>query len=251
MKRRKSSKDAELSKDSRSKEKKTSSTSKDASKSQHKSFGKSAHAESQVILLKTQACNKIKSSSRETMMNNPLTRRKPLSLIQDHQGRQIIPKDYFINNDLEYMKGGDLSRRYSTSVTKTKAATYELKWIEDLVPELWSPVQRRIIAVTRLKIMKKYDYGHLEEIEVRRDDQKLYTFKEEEIDAKSREVHWWKGIRESSQATGKDNMTLDYMHFYQLSHSELDGIEKVVVCSSLRSLKPKCTIESRAKRDHP
>ncbi|GJQ93683.1 hypothetical protein Tco_0004822 [Tanacetum coccineum] len=26
--------------------------------------------------------------------------------------------------------------------------------------------------------MKKYDYGHLEEIEVRRDDQKLYTFKE-------------------------------------------------------------------------
>ncbi|GKC29014.1 hypothetical protein Tco_1036308, partial [Tanacetum coccineum] len=38
------------------------------------------------------------------------------------------------------------------------------------------------------------------------------------------------------------------MHFYQLSHSELVGIEKVAVCSSLRSLKPKCTIESRAKR---
>ncbi|GJS96602.1 hypothetical protein Tco_0803570 [Tanacetum coccineum] len=38
--------------------------------------------------------------------------------------------------------------------------------------------RRRIIAVTRLTIMKKYDYGHLEEIEVRRDDQKLYTFKE-------------------------------------------------------------------------
>nr|GFA29505.1 hypothetical protein [Tanacetum cinerariifolium] len=33
------------------------------------------------------------------------------------------------------------SRRYSTFVTKTKAATYELKWIEDLVHELWSPVQ--------------------------------------------------------------------------------------------------------------
>nr|GEZ15175.1 hypothetical protein [Tanacetum cinerariifolium] len=26
--------------------------------------------------------------------------------------------------------------------------------------------------------MKKYEYGHLEEIEVRRDDQKLYTFRE-------------------------------------------------------------------------
>ncbi|GJR73453.1 hypothetical protein Tco_0085818 [Tanacetum coccineum] len=88
-------------------------------------------------------------------------------------------------------------------------------FIEDLVPELWSLVQlkydqhaylgtshwgfkrqrfygyasnqtsskyvysrRRIIVVTRLKIMKKYDYGHLEEIEVRRDDHKLYMFKE-------------------------------------------------------------------------
>ncbi|GKC34639.1 hypothetical protein Tco_1047023, partial [Tanacetum coccineum] len=70
----------------------------------------------------------------------PFDLRKPLPLIQDHQGRQIIPKAYFINKDLEYLKGGDLSRRYSTFVTKTKAATYELKWIEDLVYELWSPV---------------------------------------------------------------------------------------------------------------
>ncbi|GJT32826.1 hypothetical protein Tco_0923245 [Tanacetum coccineum] len=140
---------------------------------------------------------------------------KHLLLIQDHRGCQIIPKDYFINKDPEYLNGGDLSRNYSTSVTKTKAATYELNWIEDLVSELWSPVQlkydqhayfgtshwglkrqsfygyasnltsskdvysrRRIIAVTRLIIMKKYNYGHLEEIEVLRDDQKLYTFKE-------------------------------------------------------------------------
>ncbi|GKD80707.1 hypothetical protein Tco_1347546 [Tanacetum coccineum] len=57
-----------------------------------------------------------------------------------HRGCQIIPKDYFINKDLEYLKGGDLSRRYSTSMTKTKTATYKLKWIEDLVHELWSPV---------------------------------------------------------------------------------------------------------------
>ncbi|GKB43536.1 hypothetical protein Tco_0888478, partial [Tanacetum coccineum] len=42
----------------------------------------------------------------------------------------------------------------------------------------------------------------------------------------------------------------DYTHFYRLSHSELVDIEKVAVCSSLRSLKSKCTIESRAKRDH-
>ncbi|GJY87239.1 hypothetical protein Tco_0501867 [Tanacetum coccineum] len=108
-------------------------------------------------------------------------------LIQDHRGRQVIPQDFFINNDMEYLKGGYLSRRYSTSVMKTKAATYEIKWIEDLVRNLWSPVTvkydkcllgKRIIAVTRHTIIKMYDYGHLEEIEVRRDDQKLYKFRD-------------------------------------------------------------------------
>ncbi|GJX19474.1 hypothetical protein Tco_0222151 [Tanacetum coccineum] len=110
----------------------------------------------------------------------------------NYRGCQIIPKDYFINKDLEYLKGGDLSRRYSTLVTKTKAATYELKWIKDLGPKCQSFYgyasnltsskdvysKRRIIAVTMLKFIKKYDYGHLEEIKVSRDDQKLYTFKE-------------------------------------------------------------------------
>ncbi|GKC54721.1 hypothetical protein Tco_1077466 [Tanacetum coccineum] len=108
---------------------------------------------------------------------------KPLLLIRDHRGHKVIPKDFFINYDLEYLKGGDLSRRYSTSVTKTKAATYDIKWIEDLFAANMSSSKdvysrKRIIVVTRLTIMKKYDYGHMEEIEVRRDDQKLYKFRE-------------------------------------------------------------------------
>ncbi|GJS76667.1 hypothetical protein Tco_0726548 [Tanacetum coccineum] len=37
---------------------------------------------------------------------------------------------------------------------------------------------KKIIAVTHVKVIKWYDYGHLEEIEVRREDQKLYKFKE-------------------------------------------------------------------------
>ncbi|GKC21083.1 hypothetical protein Tco_1023233 [Tanacetum coccineum] len=71
----------------------------------------------------------------------PFDLRKPLPLILDHQGRQVIPRDYFINNDLKYLKGGSLSRQYSTFVTKTKAASYEVKWIEDMVLNLWSPVK--------------------------------------------------------------------------------------------------------------
>nr|GEY72093.1 hypothetical protein [Tanacetum cinerariifolium] len=65
--------------------------------------------------------------------------RRPLPLIPDNRGRRVIPFDHFINNDLEYLRGGASSRKYTTSVTKTKAADYgHIKWIEDLVPRaMW------------------------------------------------------------------------------------------------------------------
>nr|GEZ20789.1 uncharacterized mitochondrial protein AtMg00810-like [Tanacetum cinerariifolium] len=63
----------------------------------------------------------------------------PLPLIPDNRGRRVISFEHFINNDLEYLLGGASSRKYTTSVTKTKAADYgHIKWIEDLVPcEMW------------------------------------------------------------------------------------------------------------------
>ncbi|GJR97301.1 reverse transcriptase domain-containing protein [Tanacetum coccineum] len=144
----------------------------------------------------------------------PFDLSKPLSLIEV-QGFQVVPVDYFFNNNLEYLKGGSSSRNYTTSI-KTKAAKYDnIEGIEDMVPMLWSPVKvaydkyamwgishwgpkwksfygyasnkkstydvfskKRIIAVTHVKVMKWYDYGYLEEIIVRRDDQKLYKFME-------------------------------------------------------------------------
>nr|GFA43858.1 hypothetical protein [Tanacetum cinerariifolium]GFA44354.1 hypothetical protein [Tanacetum cinerariifolium] len=60
---------------------------------------------------------------------------QPLSLIPDNRGRCVIPFEHFINNDLEYLRGGASSHKYTTSVTKTKAADYgHIKWIDDLVP---------------------------------------------------------------------------------------------------------------------
>ncbi|GKF72098.1 hypothetical protein Tco_0208212, partial [Tanacetum coccineum] len=50
--------------------------------------------------------------------------RKPLPLIPNSRGHQVIPFDHFINNDLVYLSGGVSSRKYITSVTKTKAADY-------------------------------------------------------------------------------------------------------------------------------
>ncbi|GKD60008.1 hypothetical protein Tco_1297517 [Tanacetum coccineum] len=110
--------------------------------------------------------------------------RKPLPLIPNSQGRQVIPFDHFINNDLEYLSDGVSSRKYKTSVTKTKAADYgHIKWIEDLIPNRMESAhdvysKRRIIAVTKLQIVEWHGYKHLDWITVHRDDDKLYTFKE-------------------------------------------------------------------------
>ncbi|GJV43819.1 hypothetical protein Tco_1428355 [Tanacetum coccineum] len=143
--------------------------------------------------------------------------RKPLPLIPNSRGRRVIPFDHFINNDLAYLSGGVSSRTYATSVTKTKAADYgHIKWIEDFVPNsMWSQVpsvydkhalwgishwgrkrqqfygfavnresardvysKHRILAVTKLKIVEWHNYKHLDWITVRRNDDKLYTFKE-------------------------------------------------------------------------
>nr|GEZ90047.1 hypothetical protein [Tanacetum cinerariifolium] len=69
-------------------------------------------------------------------LHNPL---QPLPLIPDNRGRRVIPFEHLINNDLEYLRGGASSCKYTTSVTKTKAADYgHIKWIEDLVPRaMW------------------------------------------------------------------------------------------------------------------
>nr|GEV38151.1 hypothetical protein [Tanacetum cinerariifolium] len=112
---------------------------------------------------------------------------QPLPLIPDNRGLRVIPFAHFINNDIEYLRGGASSRKYTTSVTKMKAADYgHSKWIEDLfygftvnqesARDVYS--KRRIIAVTKLKIVEWHSYKHLDWITVRCDNDKLYKFKE-------------------------------------------------------------------------
>nr|GFA44113.1 hypothetical protein [Tanacetum cinerariifolium] len=104
---------------------------------------------------------------------------QPLPLIPDNRSRRVIPFAHFINNDLEYLWGGASSQKYTTSVTKTKAADYRhIKWIEDLESALDVYSKRRIIAVTDLKIVEWHNNKHLDWISVRRNDDKIYKFKE-------------------------------------------------------------------------
>ncbi|GJX86236.1 hypothetical protein Tco_0337010 [Tanacetum coccineum] len=140
---------------------------------------------------------------------------KPLLVQMSSQGRQIVPSDFFFNNDLEYLRGGRNDKKYTASRTKSKAVRYELHGIEDMVPNLWSSVKvvydryallgishwrtkcqnfhgyttkmmskhdvystKSILSAISVKVNKWYGYGHLEEIVVKRTDQQLYTFKE-------------------------------------------------------------------------
>ncbi|GKE27982.1 hypothetical protein Tco_1443366 [Tanacetum coccineum] len=65
---------------------------------------------------------------------------KPLPM-QMSQYHQIVPTDFFFNNDFEYLRGGSNEKKYTASTTKSKAAMYELKGIEDMVPNLWSQIK--------------------------------------------------------------------------------------------------------------
>ncbi|GJR96669.1 hypothetical protein Tco_0268843 [Tanacetum coccineum] len=51
--------------------------------------------------------------------------RKPLPLVPNSQGRHVIPFHHFINNDLEYLRGGESSR------THKKCLSYQ-RLVEDL-----------------------------------------------------------------------------------------------------------------------
>ncbi|GJT97840.1 hypothetical protein Tco_1093358 [Tanacetum coccineum] len=114
----------------------------------------------------------------------PFDLSKPLPLITRGK-RQRLPFEYFINNDIKYLQGGVSTMTYTMSTTKTKAAQYDLPGIEDMVPNIWNRQSKgdvnstkRILVVTHVKVMRKDEYGYLEEIVARRADNVLYRFKE-------------------------------------------------------------------------
>ncbi|GJW31836.1 hypothetical protein Tco_0051868 [Tanacetum coccineum] len=92
---------------------------------------------------------------------------KPLPLILNEQGGQVIPLIHFINNDLEYLKGGSSSQKYTTSITKTKAADYGPKCQKfygyasniETSKDVYS--RHRIIADDQLYIFREGDIKRL------------------------------------------------------------------------------------------
>ncbi|GJV98913.1 hypothetical protein Tco_1554165 [Tanacetum coccineum] len=144
----------------------------------------------------------------------PFDLTKPL-LLKCHPGCLTVFAEYFFNNDMEFLKSSDLEKNYTTSITKTKTARYEILGIKDMVLTLWSTIKfgynkdvekgikhwgkkrqcwyrsqinkfsknnvysiQKILSVVSVKVKKLHGYGHLDEIVVKRADRQLYKFKE-------------------------------------------------------------------------
>ncbi|GKB67956.1 hypothetical protein Tco_0929368, partial [Tanacetum coccineum] len=105
----------------------------------------------------------------------PFDLTKPLPLVMSGN-RQKVPVEYFFNNDLKYLQGGDMVPNI-----------YDLLGIEDMTfyayarglqsrHDVYST--KRILAVTQVEVMRKHGYWYMQEIIVRRADNNLYRFKE-------------------------------------------------------------------------
>ncbi|GKC76762.1 hypothetical protein Tco_1127536, partial [Tanacetum coccineum] len=235
LKKRKTSKDVEPSRGSKSKESKSRSSK--GSKSQSKSYGKSAPAEEPVPLTPDRDWNigkQIDFRPPQTWISKIATAGKPPTTFDELMSTLISFSAYVLHNlktdnltqkhlvgpAFNLIKGTCKSRvelkfhfkEYYKAVTDKldwtnpegheypldlskplpliedqgrQAAKYDtIEAIEDMVPLQWSLVEVAydkyaiIIVVTYVKVVKKYDYGYLDEIIVRREDQKLHKFVE-------------------------------------------------------------------------
>ncbi|GJR05077.1 hypothetical protein Tco_0528061 [Tanacetum coccineum] len=137
---------------------------------------------------------------------------KPKSF-KRHMSKSTKPHPCFYNNDYSYLVDLSTEEKYTTSITKHYAARYYKEGIEDMIPEKWSNEVRcyhfealngihhweediidffkegmstvtkgniylelRIEIVVRIVTKKKWDYGFLTSIVVRRFDDKEYEF---------------------------------------------------------------------------
>ncbi|GJU40936.1 hypothetical protein Tco_1193893 [Tanacetum coccineum] len=185
LKRRKTSKDVEPSKGSKSKESKSSSSK--GTKSQPKSSGKSSQAEESVFETADTEMLRNQGSDLAYGMNNlkidNLTHEYlvgPAFNLPKGTCRSRVELEYHFeecykavtdrldwNNPEGHEYPFELSKPLPLIEDQGRqAAKYDdIQGIKDMVPSLWS-------------LVKWYNYEYLEEIEVRTDDQKLYKFKE-------------------------------------------------------------------------
>nr|GEU51540.1 MAK10-like protein [Tanacetum cinerariifolium] len=145
-------------------------------------------------------------------------------------GQVTIQSDFFFNKDLEYLRYDRKGSRPVLSISKMKAAYYPNVGLEQMVPDqMWIKEECKYDITTMYGFKYKYDYTVI-------DSPRAVTFRDRygvQMIMRFNEIHKF-----NDGTLHQIDEALDYRV------KEF----KVAVCSSLRSLKPKCTIESRAKR---
>nr|GEV54935.1 hypothetical protein [Tanacetum cinerariifolium] len=92
----------------------------------------------------------------------PFDLTKPLPLVRN-ENCQMVSVDYFFNNDLKHLRHGSKNLNL-VKVSHDKHVLCGISYWRD--------------QLTWVQIMRKYGYGYLKEIKVRRANNDLYTFKE-------------------------------------------------------------------------
>nr|GEU95924.1 hypothetical protein [Tanacetum cinerariifolium] len=187
LKKRKTIKDVEPPKGSKSKESKSSSSK--GTKSQPKSSGKSAQAEESEFETANTEMPQNQGSDLGNTDDQPIVEaalerdriaqaEKPLLAFDELMSTPIDFSAYVMNN----LKIDNLTQDHLivfwgiTHWGPKRQRFYGFASNRVSKHDVYS--SKRIIAVTHVKVMKWYDYGYLEEIEVRKEFQNLYKFKE-------------------------------------------------------------------------
>ncbi|GJS17444.1 hypothetical protein Tco_0411916 [Tanacetum coccineum] len=191
----------ELTRAPKEKTSKTTGKSTEGSKSQHKSAGESAHAEEPMYTAKdfkkpahqefdigaTEDQSDKETSQHPDWFQKPAKLPTPDPDWNNHEGQQY-PHD--LRKPLPLIPNSLVVSQAVLMQLPLQRPRLQIMVISNGL-KIWSPIQygvkesardvyskRRIIAVTKLQIVEWHGYKHLDWITVRRDDDKLYTFKE-------------------------------------------------------------------------
>ncbi|GKC36678.1 hypothetical protein Tco_1049062 [Tanacetum coccineum] len=104
--------------------------------------------------------NRLKATTEQLDWTNPDGQqyphdlRKPLPLISNTRGRQVIPFDHFINNKLAYLSGGVSSRKDNDKLYSFKEGDLKRLWLHDIEDMLILLIQGKL---SNLKIAERVE----------------------------------------------------------------------------------------------
>ncbi|GKD16354.1 hypothetical protein Tco_1205512, partial [Tanacetum coccineum] len=83
---------------------------------------------------------------------------KPLPLVPNSQGRHVIPFHHFINNDFEYLRGGESSHKDDDTLYKFKEGDFHRLQIKDIEDMLLLLVQGKL---TNLNVEERLAFNFI------------------------------------------------------------------------------------------